>query len=69
VVAGERGGAVLRGAEPGRAELLPAHVRKACKAATGEKRERVRDALERALKIGTTGTEAVKEAIRLMPRR
>ena len=34
VVAGERGGAVLRRAEPGRTELLPAHVGEACTPAT-----------------------------------
>jgi hypothetical protein len=72
VVAGESGGAVLRSPEPGRAELLPAHVRETCKAATDEKLVVIRDAQKRT-QIGAASQrgrikEAVK-AIRLMPRR
>jgi hypothetical protein len=46
VVAGKRGGAVLGCAEPGRTELLPAHVREACTPATHNKHMRIRDALK-----------------------
>jgi hypothetical protein len=57
VVAGERGGAVLRCAEPGRTELLPAHVREACTPATHNEHMRIRDALKRTLQNTDWGEE------------